>query len=145
MPIGLSVDTVELVGNADMFAIMKTTQGIVNGKAEDEFKVSARRILEFATIEGARSMGIDDKTGSLKPGKRADLMIVSTRAANLGVFGDPAVMLVTAAQPANVDTVMVDGRILKHGGKLTHLNVDRIAKEAGDASAALRKRANWNF
>ena len=54
-------------------------------------------------------------------------------------------MLVTAAQPANVDTVMVDGRILKRGGKLTHLNVDRIAKEAGDASAALRKRANWNF
>ncbi len=78
VPIGLSVDTVELVGNADMFAIMKTTQGIVNGKAEDEFKVSARRILEIATIEGARSMGIDDKTGSLKPGKRADLMMVST-------------------------------------------------------------------
>jgi 5-methylthioadenosine/S-adenosylhomocysteine deaminase len=90
-------------------------------------------------------MGIDDKTGSLKPGKRADLMMVSTRAANLGVFGDPAVMLVTAAQPANVDTVIVDGRILKRGGKLTHLNVDQIAKEAGDASAALRKRANWNF
>jgi cytosine/adenosine deaminase-related metal-dependent hydrolase len=145
VPIGLSVDTVELVGNADMFAIMKTTQGIVNGKAEDEFKVSARRILEMATIEGARSMGIDDKTGSLKPGKRADLMMVSTRAANLGVFGDPAVMLVTAAQPANVDTVMVDGRILKRGGRLTHLNVDQIAKEAGDASTALRKRANWNF
>ena len=75
----MRVDTVELVGNADMFAIMKTTQGIVNGKAEDEFKVSARRILEMATIEGARSMGIDDKTGSLKPGKRADLMMVSTR------------------------------------------------------------------
>ena len=116
----------------------------MNGKAESEFKVSARRMLEMATIEGARSMGIDDKIGSLKPGKRADLMMVSTRAANLGVFGDPAVMLVTAAQPANVDTVVVDGRILKRGGKLTHLNVDQIAKEAGDASAALRKRANWN-
>ena len=86
-------------------------------------------------------MGIDDKVGSLKAGKRADLIMVSTRAANLGVFGDPAVMLVTAAQPANVDTVMVDGRILKRNGKLTHLNVDRIAKEAGDANAALRKRA----
>jgi cytosine/adenosine deaminase-related metal-dependent hydrolase len=88
-------------------------------------------------------MGVDDKVGSLKAGKRADLIMVSTRAANLGVFGDPAVMLVTAAQPANVDTVMVDGRILKRNGKLTHLNVDRIAKEAGQANAALRKRANW--
>ena len=100
-------------------------------------------MLELATIEGARSMGIDDKVGSLKPGKRADLIMVSTRAANLGVFGDPAVMLVTAAQPANVDTVMVDGRILKRGGRLTHLNVERIASEAGAANAALRKRANW--
>jgi 5-methylthioadenosine/S-adenosylhomocysteine deaminase len=143
IPVGLSVDTVELVGNADMFAIMKTTQGLANGKAESEFKLSARRVLELATIEGARSMGIADKVGSLKAGKRADLIVVSTRAANLGVFGDPAVMLVTAAQPANIDTVVVDGRILKQGGKLTHLNVDRIAKEAGEASAALRKRANW--
>jgi 5-methylthioadenosine/S-adenosylhomocysteine deaminase len=143
IPVGLSVDTVELVGNADMFAIMKTTQGIANGKAESEFKLSARRVLELATIEGARSMGIDDKVGSLKAGKRADLIMVSTRAANLGVFGDPAVMLVTAAQPANVDTVMVDGRILKRGGRLTHLNVERIASEAGAANAALRKRANW--
>jgi cytosine/adenosine deaminase-related metal-dependent hydrolase len=143
IPVGLSVDTVELVGNADMFAIMKTTQGLANGTALSEFKLSARRVLELATIEGARSMGIDGQTGSLKAGKRADLIMVSTRAANLGVFGDPAVMLVTAAQPANVDTVIVDGRILKRGGRLTHLNVDRIASEAGAANVALRKRANW--
>jgi len=59
------------------------------------------------------------------------------------VFGDPAVMLVTAAQPANVDTVMVDGRILKRGGWLTHLDAERIAREAGEANAELRNRANW--
>jgi cytosine/adenosine deaminase-related metal-dependent hydrolase len=143
IPVGLSIDTVELVGNADMFAIMKTVQGIENGRAENEFKISARRVLELATIEGARSMGIDDKVGSLKPGKRADLIMVNTRAPNLGVFGHPAVMMVTAAQPGNVDTVMVDGRILKKGGKLTHLNADRIVQEANDANAALRKRAKW--
>jgi hypothetical protein len=39
--------------------------------------------------------------------------------------------------------VMVDGRILKKGGKLTHLNADRIVQEANDANAALRKRAKW--
>jgi 5-methylthioadenosine/S-adenosylhomocysteine deaminase len=143
IPVGLSVDTVELVGNADMFAIMKTVQGLENGRAENEYKISARRVLELATIEGARSMGIDDKVGSLKPGKRADLIMINTRAANLGVFGHPAVMLVTAAQPGNVDTVMIDGRILKRGGKLTHLNVERIAQAANDANAALRKRAKW--
>jgi 5-methylthioadenosine/S-adenosylhomocysteine deaminase len=48
-----------------------------------------------------------------------------------------------ATQPANVDTVMVDGRILKRGGRLTHLDAERIAREAGEANAELRKRANW--
>jgi len=143
IPVGLSVDTVELSGNADMFAIMKVIQNLENGKAENEFKLTARRTLELATIEGARSMGIGDRVGSLKPGKRADIIMVSTRSANLGVFGDPAHMLVTAAQPGNVDTVMVDGRILKRNGKLTAMNVDQIIKDAAAANAALRKRANW--
>jgi 5-methylthioadenosine/S-adenosylhomocysteine deaminase len=143
IPVGLSVDTVTLTGNADMFTIMRTIQGIENGRAESEFKLSARRVVELATIEGARSMGIDDKVGSLKAGKRADIIMIDTRAANIGVFGDPAVMLVTAVQPANVDTVLVDGRILKRNGKLTAMNVAAIAKEAAEANAAVRKRANW--
>ena len=124
-------------------AARKTVQGLENGKAESEFKLGARRVVELATIEGARSMGIDDKVGSLKAGKRADLIMIDTRAANLGVFGDPAVMLVTAVQPANVDTVMVDGRILKRSGKLTAMNVAQIAREAAEANVAVRKRANW--
>jgi cytosine/adenosine deaminase-related metal-dependent hydrolase len=143
IPVGLSVDTVELTGNADMFGIMKLTQNVENGKAENEFKLTARRVLELGTIEGARSMGIDDKVGSLKAGKRADLIMVSTRDVNLGLFTDPAHMLVTAAQPSNVDTVVIDGRILKRGGKLTALNVAQIVGEASAANAALRKRAEW--
>jgi cytosine/adenosine deaminase-related metal-dependent hydrolase len=143
IPVGLSVDTVELTGNADMFGIMKFIQNIENGKSENEFKLTARRVLELGTIEGARSMGIADKVGSLKPGKRADLIMVSTRDVNLGVFGDPAHMLVTAAQPSNVDTVVVDGRILKRGGKLTAMNTNQIVAEAAAANVALRKRADW--
>jgi 5-methylthioadenosine/S-adenosylhomocysteine deaminase len=143
IPVGLSVDTVELSGNADMFGIMKVTQNAENGIAESEFKLNARRVLQLATSEGARAMGIADKTGSLKAGKRADLIMVSTRGINLGVFGDPAHMLVTAAEPANVDTVVVDGRILKRNGKLTAMNAQEIVQNAADANMALRKRANW--
>jgi cytosine/adenosine deaminase-related metal-dependent hydrolase len=143
IPVGLSVDTVELSGNADMFGIMKLVQNVENGKSENEFKLSARRVLELGTIEGARSMGIADKVGSLKAGKRADLIMVSTRDVNLGVFGDPAHMIVTAAQPSNVDTVVIDGRILKRGGKLTALNAAVISREAAAASRALRQRAAW--
>jgi cytosine/adenosine deaminase-related metal-dependent hydrolase len=141
--VGLSVDTPALSGNADMFAIMKAILNIENGRALDEFKLSARRVLELATIGGARSMGLDGEIGSLVPGKRADLIMVNTRQVNLGVLSEPAHLLVEAAQPANVDTVVVDGRILKRGGELTHVDVGAILDEAAEAHAAVRKRAGW--
>ena len=143
IPVGLSVDTVELVGNADMFAIMKTVQGLENGKAENEFKLSARRVLELATIEGARSMGIDDKVGSLKAGKRADLIMIDTRASISAFSAIRRTCWSRRRSRPNVDTVVVDGRILKRNGKLTAMNVGQIAKEAAEANAAVRKRANW--
>lgn len=141
--VGLSVDTTELSGNADMFAIMKAIQNVENARALSEFKLPARRVLELATIEGARSMGMDARIGSLAPGKRADLIMVNTRDVNLAVFTDPAHMLVEAAQPSNVDTVMVDGRILKRGGRLTSIDTGQMASEAQAALTALRKRAGW--
>jgi 5-methylthioadenosine/S-adenosylhomocysteine deaminase len=143
IPVGLSVDTTALSGNADMFAIMKAIQNIENSRASNEFKLPARRVLELATIEGARSMRVEDHVGSLKAGKRADLIMVNTRAVNLGVFSEPAHMLVEAAQPANVDTVIVDGRILKRRGRLTAIDVEQTVSEASAALIAVRKRAGW--
>jgi len=128
--VGLSVDTTALTGNADMFAIMKLTQGLANAAAEDEFALTARRTLALATIDGARSLGLAEVTGSLSPGKRADLIVVSAAGPNLGMITDPAQLLVTAAQPGNVDTVIADGRVLKRGGVLTTLDAERIGREA---------------
>ena len=141
--LGLSVDTTVLSGNADMFAIMKAIQNVENSRTENEFKLPARRVLELATIEGARSMGVDDRVGSLKPGKRADLIVVSTRDVNIGVFTDPAHLLVEAAQPSNVDTVVVDGRILKRRGKLMAYDTRQVVGQATAALAGVRKRGNW--
>jgi cytosine/adenosine deaminase-related metal-dependent hydrolase len=141
--VGLSVDTPTLSGNADMFAIMKAIQNIENGRARNEFALPARRVLELATIEGARSMGIDSAVGSLVPGKRADVIMVNTRHVNLGVFSEPAHMLVEAAQPANVDTVIVDGRILKRGGALVGVDVGAVIDDAAAALTAVRRRAGW--
>jgi len=143
IPVGLSVDTPALSGNADMFAIMKAVQNIENGRALDEAKLTARRVLELATIGGARSMGLDREIGSLVPGKRADLIMVNTRQVNMGYITEPAHLLVEAAQPANVDTVVVDGRILKRGGVLTTVDVGPILDEAAESYQSLRKKANW--
>ena len=143
--VGLSVDTTTLSGNADMFAIMKAIQNIENGRAKNEFELTARRVLELATIDGARSMGIGDRVGSLTAGKRADVIMVDTRALNLAVLTEPAHLLVEAAQPANVDTVMIDGRIVKRGGRLTSLDVGEIVDAAARASTAVRRRSGWSW
>ena len=143
--VGLSVDTTALSGNADMFAIMKAIQNIENGRALNETKLTARRVLELATIEGARSMGLDASIGSLTPGKRADLIMVDTRALNLAMLTEPAHLLVEAAQPANVDTVVIDGRVLKRGGRLTSLDAGNIIDAAARASTDVRRRSGWKW
>jgi cytosine/adenosine deaminase-related metal-dependent hydrolase len=141
--VGVSVDTTVLSGDANLFGILKMIRNIENAKAHDEFKMSARRALELGTIDGARSLGIDDRVGSLKPGKRADVIMIATNQLNMGVFTDAAHMVVESTQPENVDTVIVDGRILKRGGKLTALSTDQVLADAAASLEAVRKRANW--
>ncbi len=141
LPTGLSVDTTMLSGNADMFAIMKVTQGCANAVAYDEFALTARDVLRLATIDGARTLGLDGVTGSLTPGKRADVIVVSVDAPNMGVLTDPARLLVTAAHPGNVDTVLADGRVLKRSGVLTGYDVDEVIRSARAALAGVLARA----
>jgi cytosine/adenosine deaminase-related metal-dependent hydrolase len=142
VPVGVSVDSTVLSGDANLFGILKLGRNIENAKAHDEFKMPARRMLQLGTIDGARSLGIDDRVGSLKPGKRADVIMIATNRLNMGVFTDPAQMLIESTQPENVDTVIVDGRILKRGGKLTALDRDQVVTEAATSFLAVRKRAN---
>ena len=141
--LALSVDTTPLTGNADMFGIMKLVQNPENGRSESEFKLPARKVLELATIEGAKALGLADRTGSLRKGKRADIIIVGTRDINIGPFTEPAYMLVDSAQASNVDTVLIDGRILKRNGKLTAIDSGKLMEEASAATHAVKQRANW--
>ena len=147
--LNLSVDTLPLTGNADMFSIMKLTLGLHRGQSEAEFSLTARRALAMATIDAARGLGLDDVTGSLTPGKRADVIMVRADALNTAPFTDAPNLVALAAQPSNVDTVVVDGRILKRDGRLTALNprevvcgaaaaLERVLARAGGAGGAAR-------
>jgi 5-methylthioadenosine/S-adenosylhomocysteine deaminase len=103
--------------------------------------VTPRKLLELATIEGARSIGMDAQIGSLSPGKRADVIMVNTRALNLAVLADdPAHMLVEAAQPANVDTVIIDGRLLKRGGAMVGIDTADVIRGARQSIADITNR-----
>ncbi len=138
--VSASADTAPLTGNCHMFGILKLLRNAVNAKAFDEFKLSARRALEIGTINGARALGIDHLVGSLTPGKRADLILVRTDAITMGVFSDPTHMLVEAAEPSNIDTVVVDGRILKRGGKFTALAQEQIMANAAATLVSVGQR-----
>jgi 5-methylthioadenosine/S-adenosylhomocysteine deaminase len=82
IPLGVSIDTDSLAGDANLFAVLKMLRNAENARALSEFKMNARQVLELGTIAGARSLGIDHKVGSLKAGKRADLVMINTRALN---------------------------------------------------------------
>jgi cytosine/adenosine deaminase-related metal-dependent hydrolase len=94
--------------------------------------ITHARLVEMATIDGARDLGLDDVTGSITPGKRADLILVRKDDLNMNPADgvDPFMLLVNAAQPSNVDTVVCDGRILKRGGRLTALDAKELSRTA---------------
>ena len=142
LPVGLSVDTTMLSGNADLFAVMKVTQACANGQARDEFALTARDVLRLATIDGARTLGLDRVTGSLTVGKRADVIVVSVDSPSLGVLTDPARLLVTAATPRDVDLVVADGRILKRDGVLTVVDVAEVTRAARESLAGVLSRSS---
>ncbi|MBC5994045.1 amidohydrolase family protein [Pontibacter cellulosilyticus] len=141
--LGISADTTTLTGNADLFSVMKILLNLTNALNKSEFALTAKQALEKGTIEGARSLGLADQTGSLTPGKRADLIMLSANALNLGYVTDPYGLVVEAAQPANVHTVMIDGRILKRNHTLTHLNKDQIIADAKTAFKKVMEKSGW--
>lgn len=143
IPLGISVDTSALTGSSNLFGVLKLARDSENARVENEFKMTARKALELGTIEGARSMGIDDRVGSLKPGKRADLIAINPNALNMAVVADPAHLVLEAAGPENVDTVVIDGRILKRGGNLAALDTPTVIAGARAALAGVRERTKW--
>ena len=143
IPLGISIDTSALTGSSNLFGVLKLARDSENAKVESEFKMTARKALELGTIEGARSMGMGDIIGSLAPGKRADLIAINPNTLNMAVVTDPAHVVLEATGPENVDTVAIDGRILKRGGKLTAVDASEVIAGARAALAGVRERAKW--
>jgi cytosine/adenosine deaminase-related metal-dependent hydrolase len=130
IPVGLSSD-VATTASADQFtqmhAIFASERGRRHQAAWDADQndpndttnlITSRQVLRWATLDGAKVAGIADRTGSITPGKKADLVIIETKSPNVAPVIDPVATVVCAADVSNVDTVIVDGRILKRDGKL---------------------------
>src|SRR5258706_8384613 len=128
----------------DYFASMRMLYALHQHRVGQRVPLTARRLVQLATLDGAGDLGIADRTGSLKPGKRADIILVRTGDINIAPAGDAYEALVSFAQPRNVDTVIADGRILVRAGRFTALDHAEVLKEAAESVVALRARANWN-
>src|SRR5262245_1301018 len=129
--------------NRDNFVGMRILYALHQHRIGNRMKLTSRRLVELATMDGARDLGLADKTGSLTPGKRADLILVRTTDTTMSPVGDPFEALVGLGQPANVDTVVVDGRILRRGRKFVALDHAQVVKDAMQSAADLRARAGW--
>ena len=139
----ISIDNVT-AERCDCFACMRMMQTINRHRTGGKFKLTTRKLVQMATIEGAEDLGFADRTGSLTPGKRADLILVRTGEPHMGDIGDPYDALVQLAQPSDVDTVVVDGRILRRKGAFTALDYGKLLSDAAQSIAALKQKANWS-
>jgi 5-methylthioadenosine/S-adenosylhomocysteine deaminase len=100
--------------------------------------VDFREAIAMATINGAIALGLGDVTGSLTPGKRADLILIRTNDLNIAPLANIETTVVQSATPANVDTVLVDGRLIKRHGRLVGFDVDDIVARAKASSLHVR-------
>ena len=94
----------------------------------------------MATIGGARALGLDDLTGSLEVGKRADFIVVRTDGPGWVPTLNPVANFVYSTTGADVDTVVVGGQVLMEGRRLTTLDEERVLAEARTAVADLYRR-----
>jgi len=106
---------------------------------------SAMDALSWGTIEGAKAIGLDHMIGSLTPGKKADIILINTDCLTLAGWNqaDPVGTVISQAQARNVDTVLVDGQIVKRDGKLI-ADTQSACQRLSEASERVRSKVEGN-
>lgn len=146
---GLGVDVVTGTGG-DMFTQMRTAiaaQRLADNLAAEAKKeplkavtLTTRQALAAATIDGARLLGVDGEIGSLAVSKRADVVMIKGRGLATAPAHDPIATVVMQANPSMVDTVMVDGEVVKRGGQFVGRDAAKAVADLQRQSAELMKR-----
>lgn len=116
--------------NLDMFEEMSSAARLQKVARMDPKALGARDVLEMATIEGARVLGLSDRIGTLEPGKRADIILVDLRRPGIQPVYSPESAIVYAASGSDVYMTMVDGKILMRDGQFFTIDIDATLAEA---------------
>jgi cytosine/adenosine deaminase-related metal-dependent hydrolase len=149
VPVALGTDGGLNNNSHDMFAEMKSALLLHNAVRRRASTIAAETMLELATIAGARAIGRERDLGSLEAGKLADIVLVDLDRPHTTPVHDIVSNLVLAANGANVDTVIVGGRIVVRGGQIAGVDERAVladARAAGErvrAQLGLRPVARW--
>lgn len=147
--VALGTDGAPCNNTYDMFREMHLASILHGGVRQNAGVLSAYDILEFATINGARALGLESDIGSLEVGKKADIVVVEPKgvssapwsASEQGTGGMDPVTVLVHSSGMDVDDVIVDGQILVRNGELMRIDEDTIMKKARDSVAGIRKRS----
>jgi cytosine/adenosine deaminase-related metal-dependent hydrolase len=129
----------------DMFREMFLAAIIHKARTLNPLTMPAETVLEMATINGAKALGLERDIGSIEVGKRADLVLVDTKQLNVAPTYNPVSNIIYAANGFNVYTTIVNGQILVHEGKLLTLDEQKIIETAQDRGQKLVERAGVNI
>lgn len=143
----VSIDTLAMPANADILATLRALVSAEHART-GRATLTPRIALEMATIRAARDLGIDDVTGSLRPGKRADLILIDRDHMSMRPSGDAAETLVYHGTSSAIDTVVCDGRVLLRNNELVQPSARHAIQSANERRDDLIRRARdagtWN-
>lgn len=138
--VSLGADGAACNNRLDMFTEMRTAALLQKALHGPEI-LPARRTLRMATIDGARAMGLDQEIGSLEAGKRADVIVLNLATLHATPHqADLASAIVYSAQPGDVTTVIIDGRVVMRDRKLLTLDEAETMAEANRQMRELFRR-----
>jgi len=142
--VSLGTDSPCSNNTADMFEIMKTTAILHKGVNKNPTVMPAEKVLEMATIEGAKALSWENEIGSIEVGKKADLSIISLKKPHLCPVYTEASHLVYAAKASDVETVIINGRVVMENRKLTMLNTEKVMDVVEKTKNNLLSKLNAN-
>ena len=126
--VGLGTDGASSNNNLDMLEEMRTAALLHKVNEGDPLALPALQALKMATSEGARALRLEE-VGALKPGYKADLILIELNKPHLYPRHNLAAHMVYAAQSADVDTVIIDGRIVMEHKKVLTIDRERVFQE----------------
>ena len=126
--VGIGTDGIGSTTTLDMFEEMKTAAYLQKINTMEPTSINAYDLLKMSTIEGARVLGLENEIGTIEVGKKADLIFINTNKTHLYPENDLCTNLVYSANGSDVDTVMIDGKIIMQNRKLLNIDEKKVKK-----------------